>query len=143
MLAMTFTLRKWVLQSKNAVLGHMKMGRKELGRKIKEGKCFFPPFLSVVGKKLTEQRRWLSQYHEENHFRSSRDMCQCQRHPGVEPPFGQQAALKGEVSSEQRLQPHRSQPSAPEPSFLLPQPNSTAFPLRTHLRSKLGDQWPN
>ena len=44
MLVMVFILREWVLQNKNEFLGHTKMGRKQLGRKIKEGKWFFFPF---------------------------------------------------------------------------------------------------
>lgn len=54
MLVMVFILREWVLQNKNEFLGHTKMGRKQLGRKIKEGKWFFFPLL-VMRKKLIKE----------------------------------------------------------------------------------------
>lgn len=53
-------------------------GKKIVKEKIKEGKWFFP-FLSG-GINLPKNSRWLPQHRDENHFCSSRDMSQCQRH---------------------------------------------------------------
>jgi len=46
-----------------------------------------------MGKNLSKNSRCLSQYHDENHFCSSRDVCQGQRHPGMESQCGQEAVL--------------------------------------------------
>ena len=55
----------------------------------------FSPFLLVMRKNLSKNSRCPSQYHEENHFCSSRDVHQGQRHPGMESQCGQEAVLNG------------------------------------------------
>ena len=92
-----------------------------------------------MGKNLSKNSRCLSQYHEENHFCSSRDVCQGQRHPGMESQCGQEAVLNGggEFWAE-AVTASQSPDLHPELSFLLLHSHF----LKPHLRSKLRGQWP-
>ena len=56
----------------------------------------FSPFLLVMRKNLSKNSRCPSQYHEENHFCSSRDVHQGQRHPGMESQCGQDVLNGGQ-----------------------------------------------